>query len=275
MAMNQADILRLFDEQERKNVTHPAYRRETAEGVVRHIHPALARLSFILYSELTAANADRIIDRQIAWYDGQVNGGGLEWSVYDHDRPPDLAERLAAHGFAAGEREGLLLLDLHQPPAEFRPLLEAGPGELEARGVAVRRVTDPDEFGQVAAIQATVYGANFDWLEKQLRQDAAAEPGYWAIYLVTSAGVPVCAAWISFPAGSQFAGLFGGATLPACRGQGLYTAVVAARAQEALRRGRRFLTVDANDNSRPILLRRGFRLLTCRRPYLWKKSAYG
>jgi GNAT superfamily N-acetyltransferase len=75
---------------------------------------------------------------------------------------------------------------------------------------------------------------------------------------------------MSLPTNSQFAGLWGGATLPQYRKMGIYTAVVAARAQEAIRRGYRFLTVDAGDMSRPILQKRGFQLLTYTTPYTWK-----
>jgi hypothetical protein len=49
--------------------------------------------------------------------------------------------------------------------------------------------------------------------------------------------------------------------------------VVAVRAQEAIGRGYRFLTVDASDMSRPILLKRGFELLTYTYPYFWKPEA--
>ena len=65
-----------------------------------------------------------------------------------------------------------------------------------------------------------------------------------------------------FPAHSAFASLWGGSTLPELRGRGLYTGLLAARLQEARARGARYLTVDAGPMSRPILERRGFRLLT-------------
>ena len=61
---------------------------------------------------------------------------------------------------------------------------------------------------------------------------------------------------------SQFAGLWSGATLPAYRRRGLYTAVLAVRVQEAIRRGYHFLTIDASPMSRPIVARHGFQLLT-------------
>jgi hypothetical protein len=56
--------------------------------------------------------------------------------------------------------------------------------------------------------------------------------------------------------------LYGGATLTAHRGKGLYQALVQARAMEARARGVRFLVVDTSPMSGPILQRHGFVFLT-------------
>ena len=44
--------------------------------------------------------------------------------------------------------------------------------------------------------------------------------------------------------------------------KGLYTAVLTARVQEAIRCGRRYLVVDAGSQSRPVVARHGFVHLT-------------
>jgi len=72
-----------------------------------------------------------------------------------------------------------------------------------------------------------------------------------------------------FRPGTDFAGLWGGSTLPAWRGRGIYRAMVAARAQRAAARGVRYLQVDASDDSAPILRRLGFRAVTTTTPYVW------
>ena len=51
-----------------------------------------------------------------------------------------------------------------------------------------------------------------------------------------------------------------------------YTALVATRAQTDLRSGARFLTVDAQPISRPILERIGFELLTFANALHWRVS---
>jgi predicted GNAT family acetyltransferase len=60
--------------------------------------------------------------------------------------------------------------------------------------------------------------------------------------------------------------LWGGATVPAYRKRGLYTALVSARAQEAKARGIRCLTIDASPASRAILEKFGFQLMA----YAWE-----
>jgi len=57
---------------------------------------------------------------------------------------------------------------------------------------------------------------------------------------------------------SNFASLWGGATLPQFRNQGHYSLLLSAHAHEARARGFSLLTVDASPMSRPILEKQGF-----------------
>ncbi|QYC42645.1 hypothetical protein Nocox_25210 [Nonomuraea coxensis DSM 45129] len=54
---------------------------------------------------------------------------------------------------------------------------------------------------------------------------------------------------------------------PEWRGRGVYRALVAYRARDALARGYRYLQVDASAESRPILARLGFAALATTTPY--------
>jgi GNAT superfamily N-acetyltransferase len=83
----------------------------------------------------------------------------------------------------------------------------------------------------------------------------------------------VCAAWVRFPSRTKFATLWGGATLAAWRGRGIYRALVAHRAKLAAERGCRYLEIDASDDSRPILERLGFVAVTTTTPYVWSPPA--
>ena len=69
--------------------------------------------------------------------------------------------------------------------------------------------------------------------------------------------------------GTEFATLWGGATLPEWRRRGIYRATVAYRANLAARAGFRYLETDASDESRPILERLGFTAVTTTTPYVW------
>ena len=82
----------------------------------------------------------------------------------------------------------------------------------------------------------------------------------------------ISAAWLVFNPGTDFAGLWGGSTMRAWRGHGIYRALVARRAQLACARGVRYLQVAASDDSKPILLKLGFHAVTTTTPYVWTPS---
>ena len=71
--------------------------------------------------------------------------------------------------------------------------------------------------------------------------------------------------------GTDFAGIWGGSTLPDYRGRGIYRALVAARASSAVERGIRFIHSDCTDMSRPILERSGLQAVTTTTPYVWTR----
>jgi hypothetical protein len=266
--MNIEEILALYDEQERVQSEHPLYRREVTPEIVRSIALRPGRHSFIMYSWLNETNADAVILRELDYY-RSTGGAGLEWKLYEHDEPADLGKRLIAHGFVPDQQEGLLVLDLQELPEVYkRPV--TGDGRYD-----IRRLITPEGIRQVVQVQAQVYDRDFSQLQRELEENLAMEPDGWIIYAAYVDGQPVCGSWISFPQNSGFAGLWGGATLKEYRQQGLYSQMVAIRAQEAITRGYRFLTVYAGDMSRPILLKRGFRPLTYTYLYLWQPEEMG
>ncbi|NUR98035.1 MAG: GNAT family N-acetyltransferase, partial [Kribbellaceae bacterium] len=87
---------------------------------------------------------------------------------------------------------------------------------------------------------------------------------------VLTGGPVVSAAWIRFHPGTGFASLWGGGTLPECRRQGLYSALLVHRARLAKDRGYEFLRVDASADSRPILQKLGLHAVTVPTPYHWR-----
>jgi GNAT superfamily N-acetyltransferase len=71
--------------------------------------------------------------------------------------------------------------------------------------------------------------------------------------------------------GTEFAGLWGGATRPEWRGKGIYRALTSARARHALGEGVRYIQSDCSAMSRPILERSGLVAVTTTTPYVWKR----
>ncbi len=71
--------------------------------------------------------------------------------------------------------------------------------------------------------------------------------------------------------GTEFAGVWGGATRPEFRGRGIYRALTAARARSALALGKTLIHSDSTEYSRPILERYGFVKVSTTTPYAWER----
>ncbi|MFE4332744.1 GNAT family N-acetyltransferase [Streptomyces sp. NPDC056831] len=206
---------------------------------------------------VSGAELDRLIARQRDYF--AARGEAVEWKTRGHDRPTDLTDRLRAAGFVAEERESVLIGRADEMAAE--PVLPDG--------VALRQVTADADMRRIAAMESSVWGQDWSWLGDDLIARISAAPEEIAVMVAEADGEVVSAAWLVFRAGTEFAGLWGGSTLSAWRGRGIYRALVAARASLAAARGVRFLQVDASDDSAPILRRLGFHSVTTTTPYVW------
>ena len=261
--MDVQKVLALYDQEQRREIEFPDMERQVLPSgdewprIVRYVRPQPA-MSFVLYSDLDEATADATIDEQIAYF--RANDLKFEWKVYSHDRPADLAQRLVARGFAAEPMDDIMVLDVANAPAAL----------LAEPAADVRRLTDPARLADVQAVLEAVWGEDFNWVHDRLGQ-AMGIPGYLSVYVAYVGETPACAGWIYFNEG-QFASLWGGSTLAAYRGRGLYTALLAARVREARARGVPYLTIDAGEMSRPIVARHGFQTITTAIACEWKGS---
>jgi GNAT superfamily N-acetyltransferase len=140
-------------------------------------------------------------------------------------------------------------------------------------GVVLREVRERTDFQRIGEMEAAVWGTGADWYVDTFEQELAADAGGLAVFVAEADGVVVSAGWVRFPSGTEFATFWGGSTLPEWRGRGIYRALVFRRAQLAAERGRRYVEVDASDDSRPILERLGFRPVTQTRPFVWTPSS--
>src|SRR2546423_4423750 len=170
--------------------------------------------------------------------------GHVEWKYYPHDGP-ELRERLLAAGLEPEDEETVVVAETAS--------IEPPPANVELR-VAT------DEFVELAE---RVFGRSY----------GSGLPEVSVAVVAVVDGTPVSGGRVDFEDGVEFAGLFGGITLPEYRGRGLYRATVAKRAELARERGYRWLYSDALPTSRPILERVGFVPITTTTPFVIPREA--
>jgi GNAT superfamily N-acetyltransferase len=258
-----AELLAAYDAQVRDRIPDPLPKGVTVERdgpVLRFL--GLAGRGFVVYRDLgglEGADLDELIARQVHVF--AERGERFEWKLHGHDRPRDLPQRLRAAGFVPEDREAIVIARVADIAGEPRL----------PEGVSLREATSRTDFERIAALEQAVWGDEDQqsWLVDMLESERAADPDAFAIVVAEAAATVVCAAWIRLERGTEFATLWGGATLPEWRRRGIYRATVAYRANLAAGRGFRYLETDASDDSRPILERLGFTAATSTTPYVW------
>jgi GNAT superfamily N-acetyltransferase len=135
--------------------------------------------------------------------------------------------------------------------------------------VTLRETRARADLERIAVMQEQIWGEDHSSFVEDLERELVADPEGLVVVVAEAEEEPVSAAWVRFPADTDFATLWGGATLPAWRGRGIYRALVSYRGRLAAEQGRRYLQVDASPGSRPILERLGFVAVTTTTPYIW------
>lgn len=255
------EVLARYDRQMRRGAVAdgPGARIERVGGVVRQTAGHRGGWNGVVWSDLDAATADRAVAEQVRHF-GSL-GREFEWKLYGHDRPGDLADRLRAAGFVPEPAETLMVA----PVGALRDLRV----ELPA-GVELHEVADPAGVDLAVRAYERAFATDGSWLRNHLlTRPTSAQPAAVAV-VATAGGEPVGCSRLESAPGRDFAGLWGGGTVPPWRGRGLYRASVAFRARLAAERGHRFLQVDALPSSRPILERLGFTALSTTTPFLYR-----
>ena len=198
----------------------------------------------VLWSDLDESNADQAIATEI---DRFVGLGEFEWKYYSYDTPADLPDRLRAAGFDAEETETLLIGDV-AALRQTSPLPD---------GVELREVLDEAGVEAMGRVNEEGFGEPAkDGFKRQVLKEIQA--GRTRMVIAFAGDRPISMGRVEFYAGTEFGGLYGGATVPEWRGKGIFRAVVAKRTAWAAEQGYRYLQTDASDDSRPILERLGF-----------------
>jgi GNAT superfamily N-acetyltransferase len=257
--MDCEEVLALFDRQMRRDARPDGLeaRIERNGEIVRQVG-ADHDWNGVLWSDLEQATADAAIAAQIRYF--TALGREFEWKTYAHDRPVDLGKRLRSAGFAPEPREALMVAPVRDLPTDI----------ALPEGVHLHPVTDSTGVELVAAVHEQAFGTSSERLRQHLLAQRDQSPDSVAMVVAMAGDLPVSAARMELNPGTQFAGLWGGGTVPAWRGRGIYRALVAQRARIAADLGYQYLQVDATDQSRPILQRLGFSVLTTTTPYVYQ-----
>ena len=265
-----AALLEAYDSQLRRDAELPSALTKTSMGPLL-LATYLGGRGFITYRDLvteagpaTPGSIRELVGAALEHYRAQPEITQVEWKSRGHDHAPGLHEALVAAGFVAGETESvmigdaaLLALDLQVPD-----------------GVSISHITDEADVRRMTDMQAEVFGddeqeaaAHFEQIIHRLRTRTDME-----MWVAQENNEIVSAGRLEPVEGTEFAGIWGGATRPEHRRRGIYRALTAARARSAIEQGKRWINSDSTEFSRPILERAGLVTVTTTTPYEWKRA---
>jgi hypothetical protein len=256
-------LLAAYDQQLRTDAETPSAISVERLGPLRLVTFSVGR-GFVTYQDLGGADAAvirRLVADALAHYASDDSISRVEWKTRGHDHAPGLHEALLDHGFAAEETESIMI-------GEARAL--AVDVDLP-EGVSLRRVTGEADVRAMSAMQDEAFGEPESHTAEALLRRLALDDGM-ELWVAEADGRIVSAGRLEPVDGSDFAGIWGGATLEDWRGRGLYRALTAARARSALALGKTLIHSDSTEYSRPILERYGLFKVSTTTPYLWRRD---
>jgi ribosomal protein S18 acetylase RimI-like enzyme len=219
---------------------------------------------FITYRDLGGADAHAIqslVADAVAHYVRDPLTNRVEWKTRAHDDAPGLHDALRDHGFIPDAPESIMI-------GEARALAVDVPMPA---GVQLRRITSEPDVRAMCAMTASVFDEpDFDDNADGLLRRLAVGDGM-ELWVAERQGQVISAGRLEPVHGSEFAGIWGGATRPEWRSRGIYRALTAARARSALRAGKTLIHSDSTEYSRPILERSGLHRVSTTTPYRWSR----
>jgi hypothetical protein len=255
-------LLAAYDDQLRTDAETPSALSVTRHGPLRLVTFAGGR-GFVTYRDLGGLDAGGIralVPSALDHYRADPEIDRVEWKTRGHDHAPGLHQALTEHGFVADEPESVMIGETRSLAVDV-PLPD---------GVTLRMVTAEPDVRAMSAMADEVFGdtvsrGTADALLRRLSLDDGME-----LWVAESGGRVVSAGRLEPVPGTEFAGIWGGATVPEWRGRGVYRALTAARARSALALGKTLLHSDSTEFSRPILERSGLVKVSTTTPYEWR-----
>jgi hypothetical protein len=219
---------------------------------------------WITYADLGGADAATIrgwVGEALAYFRERPEITRVEWKTRGHDVAPGLHESLLDNGFVPDETESVMI-------GETR-LLAVDVALPE--GVSLRRVSSETDVRAMCVMDSIAFGDDdSEEMTQALLHRLGLDDGM-ELWVAEADGQMISAGRLEPVAGTEFAGLWGGATLPQWRRRGVYRALTAARARSALALGKTLLHSDSTEFSRPILERSGLIKVTTTTPYEWRR----
>ncbi len=263
--MTHDELLRAYDTQLRTDAETRGALDVTRWGPLRLV-TLMGGQGFVTYQHLEGADAGTIahwVEHALAHFRANPVIERVEWKTRGHDVAPGLHAALLASGFVAGEVESIMLGELTGLIADV-PL---------PAGVTLRTVTQEADVRAMCAMQDLAFGnpVSGRMAEEVLARLARADG--MELWVAEAGGAIVCAGRLEPVDGTDVAGIWGGATLEAWRGRGIYRALTAARARSALAAGKTLAHSDSTEYSRPILERAGLVKVSTTTPYEWQRWA--
>jgi len=260
----KARLLAAYDQQLRTDAETPSAVAVKELGPLRLVK-FLGGRGFITYQDLAGADEQGIrglVEAAVSHFEGQPDITKVEWKTRGHDHAPGLHEALIANGFTEDEPESIMI-------GEAQALSAAVP---LPDGVTLRQVTEEADVRAMSAMQDEVFGEPVsDEMADALLHRLSLGDGM-QLWVAEADGQIVSAGRLEPVPGTDFAGIWGGATREEWRGKGIYRALTARRAQAALDMGKTLIHSDSTEFSRPILERSGLLKVSTTTPYRWARS---
>jgi len=256
------EYLDAYDRQLRTDAETPSAVAVTRLGPLWLVTFAGGR-GFVTYRDLDGAGSaaiGRLVEAALSHYGADPEITRVEWKTRGHDHAPGLHHALVRNGFVPDKPESIMIGE-----AVLLAVDVALP-----EGVRLRRVTSEADVRALSAMQEEVFGGEFaDEMAEALLRRLSFGDGM-ELWVAEAGGEIVGTGRLEPVAGTEFAGIWGGATRPEWRRRGVYRALTAARARSALDLGKRLLHSDSTEGSRPILERAGLVKVSTTTPYVWR-----
>lgn len=248
-------------------MTHlPNAELEEMPGLSRHFaFPFNPMFKGIWQTRLAASETENAIVDSLAWFKTR-NAPFFFWWVDPQAQPADLAERLKAHGFAVWEENAPgMAADMNDLHFDLMTHVPAG--------FEMRRVQDEHDLLDFKTAFIAGMGvpewAGQAWVDATLAYGIERVP--WKPYVGRLNGKPVASNMLFCGAG--VASVFGVATAPEARGQGIGAAITLIAYDEARQLGYRYGVLFATDLGAPVYRRIGFKDVGVGMSrYLWRAS---